>query len=120
MDEQRAATRTCALSDPSHHMSSVRVEGSDAAWGVYDEVRKDGELVGLSHARAYEADVRSMISIAVVGVERSEPGTGVTVVWGEPGGESPNPKVEEHAQTEIRATVGPVPYTEDRRKARPD
>lgn len=86
------------------------------AWGVFDEVRADGELVGLSHSRAYEPDVPGMVSLAVLDTEYSDPGTEVRVVWGEPDGHSPNPKVEEHTQTEIRATVGTVQYTDDRRK----
>jgi vanillate/3-O-methylgallate O-demethylase len=84
------------------------------AWGVFDEVRKDGEQVGLSHSRSYEADVHTFVSLAVVDLEHSDVGTDVRVVWGEPGGESPNPQVETHTQTEIRATVGEVPYTDER------
>jgi vanillate/3-O-methylgallate O-demethylase len=53
-----------------------------------------------------------MHSLGVGGVEHSEPGTEVTLVWGEEGGESPNPKVEPHVQTEIDATVAPNPYVE--------
>jgi hypothetical protein len=45
-------------------------------------------------------------------VEQSEPGTEVTLVWGEEGGGSAKPVVERHVQTEIRATVSPVPYAE--------
>ena len=86
------------------------------AWGVFDEVLVDGELVGLSHSRSYEPDVHGFVSLAVLDVEHAEPGTDVTIVWGEPGGHSSNPKVEEHTQVEIDATVGPVPYTRDARK----
>ena len=81
----------------------------------YDRVERDGELVGISHSRAYQADVRSVVSLGRLDVDHAEPGTEVTVVWGEPPG-SPNPKAERHVQTEIRATVGPVPYATDRRK----
>lgn len=82
---------------------------------AYDEVRKDGERVGISHSRSFEWDVRGMVSLARVNREHGAPGTEVTVVWGEPGGRSPNPKIEDHAQTEIRATVRPAPYVTDRR-----
>jgi len=90
------------------------------AWGVFDEVRAGDELVGLSHSRSYEPDVPGMISLAVVDTAYAKPGTEVTLVWGEPGGASPNPKVEAHTQREIRATVGPVPYAADRRKTLED
>ena len=44
--------------------------------------------------------------------EHAEPGTEVTLVWGEPDGGSSKPTVEPHVQTEIRATVSSVPYVE--------
>ena len=54
----------------------------------------------------------SMLSLGYVNVEDAEPGTEVTLIWGEEGGGSEKPVVERHVQTEIRATVSPVPYAE--------
>lgn len=87
-------------------------------WGRanYDTVLKDGDFVGTSHSRAYQYDVRSMISLCRIDTEYAESGTEVTIVWGEKD-DSPNPKVEDHVPTEITATVRPVPYTKDRRKS---
>jgi hypothetical protein len=48
----------------------------------------------------------------MVDPEVSEPGTEITLVWGEEGGGSAKPVVERHVQTEIRATVSPAPYAE--------
>ncbi|HEY1370243.1 MAG TPA: hypothetical protein VGF23_24155, partial [Gaiellaceae bacterium] len=48
--------------------------------------------------------------------EYAEPGTEVVFVWGEEDGGSRKPTVERHVQTEIRAVVSPVPYTEAVRK----
>jgi vanillate/3-O-methylgallate O-demethylase len=48
--------------------------------------------------------------LSVIDAALAEPGTEVTVVWGEPDGGSAKPTVEPHAQTEIRAVVGPAPY----------
>jgi vanillate/3-O-methylgallate O-demethylase len=48
----------------------------------------------------------------------STPGTEVIVVWGEPEGGSRKPSVERHVQVEIRATVGPVPYSQAAREYR--
>jgi vanillate/3-O-methylgallate O-demethylase len=64
------------------------------AWGRanYDEVLSDGELVGLSHSRSYEYDAGTVMSLCRIDTEYSDPGTEVTLVWGE--AESPNPKVE--------------------------
>jgi glycine cleavage system aminomethyltransferase T len=77
-----------------------------------DEVLVDGELVGVSTFSGYSSNESSMLSLAIVDVDRSEPGTEVTLVWGEEGGGSAKPVVERHVQTEIRATVSPVPYAE--------
>lgn len=98
--------------EPAKFMELPRV-----GWGRanYDEVRVDGEFVGTSHSRAYQWDVRSMVSLCRIDPAYSDLGTEVTIVWGE--GESPNPKVERHRQTEIRATVDTAPYDTDRRGA---
>ena len=45
-------------------------------------------------------------------VEQSEPGTEVTLVWGEEGDGSSKPVVERHKQVHFRATVAPAPYAE--------
>ncbi|GAB7020662.1 aminomethyl transferase family protein [Halostagnicola bangensis] len=80
----------------------------------HDAVTKNGELAGMSMWAAYVYNERAMISLAVVDTELSDPGTDVTLIWGEPE-DSKNPAVEQHEQTEIAATVAPVPYTEDNR-----
>ncbi len=58
-----------------------------------------------------------MISLGIVENEYAEPGTQVTVVWGEENRGSSKPTVERHQQTEIRATVAAVPYAEVARVA---
>ncbi len=78
----------------------------------FDSVLKDGAPVGVSTYTGYSYNERAMLSLAVLEVEHSEPGTNVTIVWGEEGRGSLKPTVERHAQTEIRATVAPVPYSE--------
>jgi vanillate/3-O-methylgallate O-demethylase len=47
------------------------------------------------------------VSLCVTYVEHSEPGTAVTVVWGNPG----------EPQKEIRTTVAPAPYKKDNRRS---
>jgi vanillate/3-O-methylgallate O-demethylase len=83
-------------------------------WAVfhYDEVRSGDETVGLSKYFGYTYNERSVLSLAVVDPEYADPGTEVTLVWGEPGGAAPNPKVEDHVQTEVTATVAPNPYVD--------
>jgi vanillate/3-O-methylgallate O-demethylase len=77
-----------------------------------DKVMKDGKMVGVSTFSGYSSNESSMLSLAIVDPEQSEPGTEVTLVWGEEGGGSAKPVVERHVQTEIRAIVSPVPYAE--------
>ena len=83
----------------------------------YDKVLKGGKTVGVSTYTGYTYNERAMVSLAIVDVEHSEPGTQVTVVWGEEAGGSSKPTVERHAQAEIRATVAPVPISDVARVA---
>jgi vanillate/3-O-methylgallate O-demethylase len=82
-----------------------------ATW-PYDKVLKGGKLVGISTFSGYSSNEGSMLSLAVIDVEQSEPGTEVTLGWGEEAGGSLKPVVERHVQAEIRAVVSPVPYSE--------
>ena len=77
-----------------------------------DKVLKDGKQVGVSTFSGYSSNESSMLSLAIVDLEQSEPGTEVTLVWGEEGGGSAKPVVERHVQTELRAIVSPAPYAE--------
>jgi glycine cleavage system aminomethyltransferase T len=83
----------------------------------YDRIVKGGRTVGLSTYTGYNFNERAMLSLAMVENAFSEPGTEVTVVWGEERGGSTKPTVEPHAQAEIRATVQPVPISEVARVA---
>ena len=76
-----------------------------------DKLLKDGKQVGVSTFSGYSSNEGSMLSLAVVDNEVEE-GEEITLVWGEEGGGSAKPVVERHVQTEIRATVSPVPYAE--------
>ncbi|MBV9506948.1 MAG: aminomethyltransferase family protein [Acidobacteriia bacterium] len=83
----------------------------------FDKVLKGDQIVGLSTYTGYTYNERAMISLGVINVEHSEPGTEVTLVWGEEGRGSAKPTVERHAQAKIRATVAAVPYAEVARLA---
>ena len=78
----------------------------------YDEVLAKGESVGISTWIGYSSNEGKMLTLAVLDAEQAEPGTEVTLVWGEPDGGSAKPTVEPHVQAEIRAVVCPVPYVE--------
>ncbi|SDY31402.1 glycine cleavage T C-terminal barrel domain-containing protein [Halobellus clavatus] len=71
-----------------------------------DKVLSDGELVGIATSRGYSYYFRKMLSLCTIDAEYSDPGTEVTVIWGDP----------DQRQKEIRATVAPAPYKEDKRR----
>jgi vanillate/3-O-methylgallate O-demethylase len=83
----------------------------------FDKVLKDGKTIGVSTYTGYTYNERAMLSLAIVDVKHSEPGTEVTLVWGEEKRGSSKPTVERHKQVEIRATVASVPYAEVARVA---
>jgi glycine cleavage system aminomethyltransferase T len=78
----------------------------------YDAVLVDGKMVGISTWIGYTANEGKMLTLAMLDAEHAEPGTQVTLLWGEPDGGTRKPTVEPHVQAEIRATVCPVPYSE--------
>jgi vanillate/3-O-methylgallate O-demethylase len=77
----------------------------------YDKVMSGDTTVGLSTYTGYNFNERAMLSLAILNNEQSEPGTQVTLVWGEEGRGTTKPTVERHAQVEIRATVAPAPIS---------
>ncbi len=78
----------------------------------YDKVMSDGKMAGISTWCGYSSNEGKMLTLAILKEEYAEPGTEVTFVWGEEGGGSSKPTVEPHVQTNIRAIVSPVPYSE--------
>ena len=78
----------------------------------YDAVLKDGKTVGLSTWIGYTINAGRFLALAMVDAEFAEPGTEVTLLWGEPDGGTSKPTVERHVQTEIKAIVSSVPYSE--------
>src|SRR4051812_10280445 len=76
-----------------------------------DAVLAGGELVGISHDCGYITNEDAFVSLASVDNAHAEPGTEVTVLWGEQPN-SAKPAVEPHEQVEIRATVAPAPYVD--------
>lgn len=80
----------------------------------YDEIRKDGEVIGISKYPAYLYYEREFLSVSTVDTEYAKPGTEVTFVWGDDSGK---PGVERHDPVEIRATVAETPYVRGGRES---
>jgi vanillate/3-O-methylgallate O-demethylase len=62
--------------------------------------------IGASTYTGFSWNERAMLALAIVEPEYAEPGTRVSVLWGEPeGGAKGHPWLEPHRQVEIGATV---------------
>ena len=75
-----------------------------------DAVLKDDTPTGISQWSCYSSNAQSFISLAVVDIAHSAPGTEVTLLWGEPN--SKRRTVEKHEVRAIRAEVAPAPLFE--------
>lgn len=82
----------------------------------YDMILRNGEMVGISTYPVYTSNGRRWISLSMINESQSAPGTEVTVRWGEPNGGSSKPAVERHVQVEVRAVVGPAPFSDQARE----
>lgn len=67
---------------------------------------EDGKMIGTTTNRGYSYQFRKVISLAVIDVKYTEPGTNVYVLYGNEG----------ERQMKVHAKVAPVPYKTDSRK----
>ncbi|WP_308467211.1 aminomethyl transferase family protein [Rathayibacter soli] len=73
-----------------------------------DAVLAGGDIVGVSQWSSFTPNSGHLVSTALVGLEHAEPGTELTLLWGEP--DSKRSSVDAHEVKPIRATVAPSPY----------
>jgi len=99
-----------SMFEPGDIYKYIDLPQSNYASASYDKITLSGKTVGFSMFSGYSYNERSLLSLGVVDPDVN-PGTEVTLVWGEPHGGSRKPTVERHRQTEIRAVVSPVPYS---------
>ena len=78
----------------------------------FDQVLHNGRMIGISTWIGYSSNEGKFLTLAMVEPEMATPGTEVALLWGEPDGGTSKPTVERHVQTEIKAVVSPVPYSE--------
>jgi vanillate/3-O-methylgallate O-demethylase len=89
---------------------------SNYASANYDSILQDGKLVGFSMFTGYTYNERLVLSLSTVDPSLAI-GEEVTLVWGEPDGGSRKASTERpHRQFEVRATVGPAPYSKEVRE----
>jgi vanillate/3-O-methylgallate O-demethylase len=82
----------------------------------FDKILLNGLYVGISTYPVYTSNGRVWISLSMIQEALSTTGTEVKVLWGEPDGGTSKPTVERHVQTEVRATVGPCPFSDQARE----
>lgn len=94
----------------------IRMPTKDTVGVNADEVRADGQLVGTSSYPNYVYPLREMLSLSTIDITYSDPGTEVSITWGE--GRNPlNPMVEDHVPKAVTATVAPAPYADEMRRS---
>lgn len=73
-----------------------------------DAVMEGDTLVGVSQWCSFTPNANRLVSTALVDVSLAEPGTELTLLWGEP--DSKRPTVDTHEVRPIRVRVAPSPY----------
>ncbi|MEO5705762.1 MAG: aminomethyl transferase family protein [Alteraurantiacibacter sp.] len=87
----------------------------------FDAVKNaDGKVIGVSTWVGYSSNEGKMLTLAMIDPAEVEMGKEVSLVWGEPNGGTSKPTVEPHVQTEIKAVISPVPYSNVARTAYAD
>jgi syringate O-demethylase len=109
LDDDEVARTIATMLQPTERAKYIEWPNAVYSMHPYDDVRVDGETVGVSTWICYSANEGKLMTLAVLDEEHAEPGTEVTFVWGEEGGGTAKPTVERHVQTEMRAVVNPVP-----------
>jgi vanillate/3-O-methylgallate O-demethylase len=75
-----------------------------------DQVLDGDRPVGIATYTGYTVNEPDILSLAIVEASHANPGTRVSIVWGEPDGGSRKPQVELHRQVTVAATVAHAPY----------
>lgn len=132
-DQKHKQKVTLALDneDMMRVLSSLYAEGDRAkyfefpsavyAMHPFDEVKTvDGKSIGVSTWVGYSSNEGKMLTLAMIDPDEVEMGKEVLLVWGEPNGGTSKPTVEPHVQTEIKAVISPVPYSNVARTAYAD
>ncbi|MDE0948153.1 MAG: hypothetical protein OSA39_15115, partial [Sphingobium sp.] len=84
-------------------------------WGKHVGRKKNSARLTMAEVHkvaTFTSSETAILALAMVDAEFAAPGTEVTLLWGEPDGGTSKPTVERHVQTEIKAIVSSVPYSE--------
>lgn len=89
---------------------------SNYASSSFDAIQTGGKTIGASMFSGYSYNERKMLSLGFVDEKYAEPGTQLSLVWGEENGGTKKTTVERHKQLEIKVVVGPTPYASQARE----
>jgi glycine cleavage system aminomethyltransferase T len=117
LDDDDVARTIGMMFGPGERAKFIDWPSAVYAMHPFDKVTVNGGTVGVSTWIGYSANEGKMLTLAVLDAQHADPGTEVSLVWGEEDGGSGKPTVERHVQTELRAVVAPVPYVESVRRA---
>jgi vanillate/3-O-methylgallate O-demethylase len=106
-----------SMLEPGPIFKYLDVPNSNYGSSTYDSIMSGGKVVGFSMFGGYSYNERAVLSLGIVEEQYAKPGTQLTLVWGEEGGGTQKTTVERHRQTEVRVTVGPVPYAKQARES---
>ena len=112
LDDRDVADTIATVFDKSDRAKFIDWPSAVYSMHPFDRVIVNGDTVGVSTWFGYSSNEAKMLSLAVLDAAYAQPGTEVTLVWGEEDGGTSKPTVERHVQREIRAVVSPVPYVE--------
>jgi glycine cleavage system aminomethyltransferase T len=99
--------------DAARVISSSEIGGNEPAremilpmdGHLYDQVLKDGRLVGLTVITGHTANLGGITSVGLLDTDQAVDGNEVEILWGDPDGGASNPYLAPHKQTRVRATV---------------
>ncbi len=112
LDDRDVADTIATMLDTTDRAKFIDWPSAVYSMHPFDQVTANGDTVGVSTWFGYSSNEAKMLTLAVLDASHAEPGTEVTLVWGEEDGGTSKPTVEPHVQREIRAVVSPVPYVE--------
>ena len=113
-DDVAAVTRS--LYEPGIPAKYLEMPKARYAFYQVDTVLRDDRPVGMSLDVGCLANEHAFVPLATVDADAGEPGTEVTVLWGEEPS-SAKPAVERHRQVPIGATVAPAPFVREVRES---
>lgn len=109
-DDDVSDVMKSSLFDPTNPAKFMSLPVPMYATFESDAVTKSGNVAGVSQWSTYSANAGRVISLALVDIADAQPGTELTLLWGEP--DSLRPTVDAHKVREIRVEVAPAPYFE--------